>query len=115
MAREAADVSGIAGRSALDLHCARCGRVARGSELDRLLWCEGCIADTKARAKRVGWWCGGVMAAGLAAWVHFVQNPSAALLGGWIGIVLAAFWLCARAATELWYGVLRVRHRPAHR
>ena len=55
------------------------------------------------------------MAGGLAAWVHFVQNPSAALLGGWIGIVLAAFWLCARAATELCYGVLRVRHRPAHR
>ena len=66
----------------------------------------------KARAKRVGWLCGAVMAAGLAGWIYFVQKPSAALLGGWIGIVLAAFWLCARAGTELSYGVLRLRYRP---
>ena len=54
------------------------------------------------------------MAAGLAAWIHFVQKPSAALLGGWIGVVLAAFWLCARAGTELCHGVLRFRHRPGN-
>ena len=41
------------------------------------------------------------MAAGLAAWIHFVQQPSAALMGGWVGVVLAAFYLCARAGTEL--------------
>jgi len=68
----------------------------------------------KATAKRVGWLCGGVIAAGLAAWIHFVQKPSAALMGGWVGVVLAAFWLCARAATELCYGVLRFRHRPGN-
>ena len=105
-------MSGVTGGSGLDLHCSRCGRVCRGNELDRLLWCEGCIARAKARAKRVGWMCGVVLAAGLGGWIHFVQKPSAALLGGWIGIVLAAFWLCARAGTELWYGVLRIRHRP---
>ena len=95
-----------------NLACARCGRTCRARALDRLLWCEGCIARAKARAKRVGWMCGVVVAAGLGAWIHFVQKPSAALLGGWIGIVLAALWLCARAGTELWYGVLRIRHRP---
>ena len=101
----------IAGASG-DLACARCGTTSRARELDRLLWCEECIARVKARAKRVGWIFGAVMAAGLAGWIHFVQKPSDALLGGWIGIVLAAFWLCARAGTELCYGVLRVRHRP---
>ena len=77
-----------------------------------MLWCEGCIARAKAQAKRAGWLGGVVLAAGLAVWIHFVQQPSAALLGGWIGAVLAAFWLCARAGTELCYGVLRFRHRP---
>ena len=105
-------MSGAGGGSALDLHCARCERASQGSELDRLLWCEGCIAEVKARAKRVGWLGGGVIAAGLAAWIHFVQQPSAALMGGWVGVVLAAFYLCARAGTELCYGVLRFRHRP---
>ena len=95
-----------------DLACAKCGRTCRARELDRLLWCEECIAQVKARAKRVGWLVGVVMAVGLAGWIHFVQKPSAALLGGWIGIVLATFWLCARAGTELCYGVLRVRCRP---
>ena len=107
-------MSGPNGGSALDLHCARCGRTSRGKELDRLLWCEECIAGAKAQAKRVGWMGGGVMAAGLAAWIHFVQEPSAALLGGWIGVVLAAFYLCSRAATELCFGVLRFRHRPGN-
>ena len=107
-------MSGAGGGGGLDLHCARCGRTSRGNELDRLLWCEACIAVARARAKRVGWLCGGVTAAGLAAWIHFVQKPSAALLGGWIGVVLAAFWLCARAGTELCHGVLRFRHRPGN-
>ncbi len=108
-------MSGVAGGSGLDLYCSRCGSACRGSELDRLLWCEACIAEAKATAKRVGWLCGTVIAAALAAWIHFVQKPSAALLGGWMGVVLAAFWLCARAGTEVCYGVLRIRHRPGDR
>ena len=101
----------IAGASG-DLACVKCGRPFPARELDRLLWCEVCVAEVKARAKRVGWICGVVIAAGLAGWIYFVQQPSAMLLGGWIGVVLAAFWLCARVGTELCYGVLRVRHRP---
>ena len=106
--RVIADASG-------NLACVRCGRTCRARELDRLLWCEECIARAKARAKRGGGMCGMVVAAGLGGWIHFVQKPSAALLGGWVGVVLAALWLCARAGTELSYGVLRLRHRPGSR
>ena len=52
------------------------------------------------------------MAAVLAGWIYLVQQPSAMLIGGWVGAVLATFWLGARAGKELWYGVLRFRHRP---
>ncbi len=100
------------GEASGDLACARCRRARRARELDRMLWCEACVAEAKARAKRAGWLCGAAAAAGLGGWIHFVQKPSAALLGGWIGVVLAALWLCARAGTELCYGVLRVLRRP---
>ncbi|MDE2974554.1 MAG: hypothetical protein OXU64_07535 [Gemmatimonadota bacterium] len=105
-------VGRVVGDAGGDLECGKCGRACRARELDRLLWCEACIAGAKATAKRVGWLCGAVIAAGLAAWIHFVQKPSAALMGGWVGVVLAALWLCARAATELCYGVLRILRRP---
>jgi len=74
-----------------------------------MLWCDGCVARARARAKRIGLLSGAVVAAGLASWIYLVQRPSAMLIGGWIGAVLATLWLVARAATELSYGVLRVR------
>ena len=95
-----------------DLVCGRCGHGYRARVLDRHLWCEDCVAAGRREAGRVGWICGAVMAAGLAAWIYFVQQPSAMLLGGWIGAVLATFWLGGRAGRELAYGVLRFRHRP---
>ena len=98
--------------SAADLICGRCGRGSSASVLDRHLWCENCVAAARGEAGRVVWICGAVMAALLAAWIYFVQQPSAMLLGGWIGAVLATFWLGARAGRELCYGVLRFRHRP---
>ena len=60
----------------------------------------------------MGWSFGAVLAAVLAGWIYFVERPSAMLLGGWIGAVLATFWLGSRAGKELCYGVLRFRHRP---
>ena len=98
--------------SAGDLICGRCGRASSARVLDRHLWCEDCVAAARGEAGRVGWMCGAVLAALLAAWIYFVQQPSAMLLGGWIGAVLATFWLGARAGRELCYGVLRFRHRP---
>ena len=96
----------------MSLSCGRCGRAFRARELDRHLWCDECVATTRARASGVGWKVGGVMAAVLAGWIYLVQQPSAMLIGGWIGAVLATFWLGARAGKELCYGVLRFRHRP---
>ena len=65
----------------------------------------------RARAKRVGWRFGGALAVALAAWIFLVLEPTM-LIGGWIGVVLATFWLCSRIATEFWYGHLRFRKRP---
>ena len=94
-----------------DFACGSCAGTYRARELDRQLWCEECIAAARARGKRVGWWFGGGVAAALAAWIFLVLKPSI-LIGGWIGVVLAAFWLCSRIGAEFWYGVLRFRRRP---
>lgn len=94
-----------------DFACASCGRTCSSTELDRHLWCEGCIASARASAKQAGWWFGAALAAGLAAWIFLVLKPSI-LIGGWIGVVLATFWLCSRIGTEFWYGNLRFRKRP---
>lgn len=94
-----------------DFSCAGCERTFRSTELDRHFWCEACIASARARAKRTGWIFGSGIAAALAAWIFLVLQPTM-LIGGWIGVVLATFWLCSRIATEFWYGQLRFRRRP---
>ena len=94
-----------------DFSCVSCERTCRSTELDRHLWCEECIAAARASAKRVGWKFGGGVAAALAAWIFLIVQPTI-LIGGWIGAVLAAFWLCSRIGTEFWYGHLRFRKRP---
>ena len=97
---------------AADLACAGCDRAFRASELDRHLWCERCIAVARERAKRVGWLCGAALALALALWIYLVQQPSRMLIGGWLGAVLATFWLGGRAGMEITYGILRYRGRP---
>ncbi len=99
------------GDLAADVACASCGETEAGA-LDRHLWCEGCIATARHRAKRVGWLCGAVLAGALALWIYLVQQPSRMLIGGWAGAVLATFWLGGRAGMEVTYGVLRFRGRP---
>ncbi len=94
-----------------DLHCAACGKEAQASSMDRYLWCEGCVADLRSSAIRVGWMAGGVAAAALAIWIVAVQQPSRMLAGGWVGVVIAAFWLVGRAGREVAQGVLRYRGR----
>lgn len=97
---------------AADIACANCGLTDPASNLDRHLWCERCIAASRARAKRIGWVCGAVLAVALSLWIYFVQQPSRMLIGGWLGAVLATFWLGGRAGMEVTYGVLRFRGRP---
>lgn len=97
---------------ATDIACVNCDRIDPASNLDRHLWCERCVAGARERARRAGWICGAVLATALALWIYFVQQPSRMLIGGWLGAVLATFWLGGRAGMEVTYGILRFRGRP---
>ena len=54
-----------------------------------------------------------MVAAGLAVYIRTVVEPSERLLGAWVGITLAAFYLAARMGREILYGVERVKNVPA--
>ena len=95
-----------------ELYCSKCDQPREASELDRLLWCEFCLAEARQQAGRVGWGVGAVVAGALALWIWLVQQPSDLVLGGWIATVIAALWLGARVGREVAFGVLRMRHRP---
>jgi hypothetical protein len=92
--------------------CVRCLEVGESQKLDRILWCERCRIRARARAARAGWWAGGAVAAALAAYIWFVIQPSDLIVGGWVGVTLAALYLAARLAREIFYGVDRVRNAP---
>lgn len=57
-----------------------------------------------------GWIAGGFVAVGLSAWIWLVVRPSDLLLGGWVGVTLAAVYLAARIVREVTYGVERYRN-----
>ena len=91
-----------------DFICASCGQVFRAADLDRVLWCEECIGAARRKAQRIGIWFGIGLAGALAAWVFLVEKPTI-MIGGWIGAILATFWLGMRIGRELSYGILRAR------
>ncbi len=43
----------------------------------------------------------------LTLWIWFYVQPSNLVIGGWIGTVLAAFYVSARVAREVFYTVAR--------
>lgn len=97
------------------LHCRRCGRGARADELDRMLWCEDCVA---AERRRAAWWGRGlafVAALLFALWIALVVRPGADFRILWAVLLLFAYYLFTRLARELAYGVIRVRDRPGAR
>ena len=97
-----------------EVTCVRCLEVKPKDELDRLLWCEGCVERAKARATRWGWAAGLLLAALLAVWIFVAVQPDPNLvLGGWIATVAAAFWIGSKVAREIGYGVQRYRNRRA--
>lgn len=96
-----------------DVTCVRCLEVRPLDELDRLLWCESCVAEAQARARSWGWIGGAVVAVALAIWIWIEIRPSDLIIGGWIATVVAAFWLGARVARELFFGIMRFRNRRA--
>jgi len=90
----------------------RCLEVKDTGTLDRLFWCEQCRAKAMRRSARVGWLIGGVLTALLAVWIFTAVQPTR-LLGGWIGILAAAFYLTARMVREIGYGAMRLMNRRA--
>lgn len=96
-----------------DLTCVRCLLPRQHVELDRMLWCRECREAAQARAMDRGWWVGGAVAAVLAAYIWIGIEPSRGLLGAWIGVTLAAFYLASRVGKELFYGFERIRNARA--
>jgi hypothetical protein len=61
----------------------------------------------------VGWWVGGAITAVLAVYIWLVIEPSRTLMGAWIGVTLAAFYLSSRMTKEVVYGIERLRNSRA--
>lgn len=94
------------------LYCRRCGRDSTADDLDRLLWCEECVAGERRRS---AWWGRGlalVAAALLALWIAIVIRPGPDFRILWAALLIFAYYLFTRLARELTYGVIRVRNRP---
>jgi hypothetical protein len=97
-----------------EITCVRCLEELPKEELDRLLWCEECVARAGRRANLVGWVSGAVIAGLLALWIWFVIQPDLSLIPALWGATLAvAFYLGGRVSREIAYGVMRVRNRRA--
>jgi hypothetical protein len=98
----------------LEERCLLCRETKPRQDLDRLLWCDACVADAKARALSRSWCVGSAIAVVLALWIWLYVQPSDMLIGGWIGTVVAALYVSARVAREVLYGVARFRGEAAH-
>jgi hypothetical protein len=98
---------------ALEETCRRCLQNKPRQELDRLLWCEACVAKVQARAVAQSWYFGLAVAVVLTLWIWLYIQPSNLVIGGWIGTVVGAFYVSARVVREVLYGVVRMRRGPA--
>ena len=97
-------------RDALEATCQRCLETQPRHDLDRLLWCDACREAVLNRAASRGWLVGLAVAVALALWIWLYVQPSL-MIGGWIGVVLAAFYFSARVSREVLYAVARTRMR----
>jgi len=77
-----------------------------------MLWCDACNEAARGRAASQGWLIGVVVAAVLASWIWLFIQPSDLVIGGWIGTVLAAFYVSARVAREVLHAAVRIWNRP---
>ncbi len=93
--------------------CVRCLQPKAREDLDRMLWCDACCEAARRRAASQGWLVGLIAAAILALWIWLFVKPSNLVIGGWIGTVLAAFYVSARVAREIIHAAARIRSRPA--
>jgi hypothetical protein len=93
--------------------CQRCLQTKLRQDLDRLLWCDACVARAQAHAVTQSWYVGLAVAVVLALWIWLYIQPSNLVIGGWIGTVVGAFYVSARVVRELLYGAARLRSGPA--
>ena len=93
--------------------CARCLEMKPRADVDRMLWCEVCRTAALERAKSRSWRVGLLVAGVLALWIWLYVQPSDLVIGGWIGTVLAAWYVAARVAREIFYAAARMKHRNA--
>lgn len=97
-----------------DVTCVRCLEVRPPRELDRILWCETCVARARVRASRIGWRSGAGLVAVLGLYITLVIRPDLSLIpAAWVATLVMAFYLGSKAARELAYGYERIRNRPA--
>ncbi len=97
----------------LEERCLLCRETKLRQDLDRLLWCDACIADAKARALSRSWYVGLAVAVVLALWIWLYIQPSDLVIGGWIGTVVGAYFVSARVVREVLYAVARMRGEAA--
>ena len=93
----------------LEATCRVCLETKPREDVDRILWCEPCIEKARARATSQSWFVGLAVGAALALWIWLYIQPSNLVIGGWVGTVVGAFYVSARVAREVLYGVARVR------
>ncbi len=98
----------------LEATCLLCLQTKPRQDLDRLLWCDACIADTRARAVSQSWYAGLAVAVVLTLWIWLYIQPSDLVIGGWIGTVVGAFYVSARIVREVLYAMARIRGEAAN-
>ncbi len=96
-----------------EVACVRCLEMKRRPDLDRMLWCEACREAAQAQATSQSWVVGLVIAVILSLWIWLYIQPSDLVIGGWVGTVLAAFYVGARVAREVLYATARIGNRHA--
>jgi len=77
-----------------------------------MLWCDACAEAVSKRATSRGWMIGLATAVILTLWIWLFVQPSNLVIGGWVGTVLAAFYVTARVAREVLLAAARMRNRP---
>ena len=95
--------------------CRRCRRPTDPDDLDRILWCEDCVRLERKRAARWGRGLGLGAATLLGIWIALAIGPSGSFRYLYALVLVVALYLGARLATELVYGIVRVRNRPGAR
>ncbi len=97
----------------LEATCLLCLQTKPRQDLDRLLWCDACIAAAQAQAVSRSWYIGLAVGVALALWIWLYIQPSDLVIGGWIGTVVAAFYVSARVVREVLYAAARIRGEAA--